>query len=186
MDEARKAYWSVLMLRIRQVLGGRALAVATVTVAAGLATQATPAGAYTGNPLWKCRGSAISASVNGMNHVEPILANGNPNTANGASPDRAQCVDSEAGENNLATPVGIPSNFLAAKTAQAITIIAPELGPAITQTAYAQAGVENLTLQLPAGGTVALGVAAANSAASAVCQGGTPVLTGTSQVTGIT
>lgn len=166
-------------------LGLRTLVVGLATVA-GFALQSAPAGAYTGLPLWQCRGSALSVSVNGGNHVEPVLANGNPNTANGASPDRAQCVNSEAGMNNLPTPLGLPANFVTAATTHAITEISPELGPAIKQTAYAQGGVEGLALRLPAGGTVALGVAFANAAASAVCQNGAPVLNGTSQASGFT
>jgi Ca2+-binding RTX toxin-like protein len=144
------------------------------------------ASAFTSEPLWGCRASALSTSVSGNNRVEPVLANGNPNTANGASPDREQCSNQEAGAGNMATPVGLPQNFIAARTAQAKTIISPALGKAIDQKVTAISGVEDLTLQLPAGGTVALGVAAANSTATASCVNNAPVFNATSQATGIT
>ena len=73
-------------------------------------------------------------SVAGQNRVEPIAANGNINTANGASPDRAQCVDSETGAGNTATQLGIDPAFLGAVTGKASTAIEPDLGRAIDQT----------------------------------------------------
>ena len=161
------------------------LAVAAVT---GLMTLlgVSSADAFTSEPLWGCRASAISTSVAGNNRVEPVLANGNPNTAGGVSPDREQCTNQEAGANNMATPLGLPQNFIAARTATAKTMISPALGKAIDQKVLAVSGVEDLTLQLPAGGTVALGVAVANSTAAASCVNNQPVFAGTSQATGIT
>lgn len=163
----------------------RAGLVAVLAGVAGLFDSGA-AMAFTSEPLWGCRASALSVSVSGNNRAEPVLANGNPNTANGASPDRDQCTNQEAGANNLATPVGIPQDFLAARTATAKTMISPALGKAIDQKVTAQSGVEDLTLQLPAGGTVALGVAVANSTATAQCVDNQPVFNGTSQATGIT
>jgi hypothetical protein len=152
-----------------------------------IATFAPRADAFTSGPLWLCRSSALGVSVMGNNKVEPVLANGNPNTANGANPDRAQCTTQDVGANNLATPLAIPADFLAAQTATAQTSIDPELGKAIDQKATAVAKVENLTLRLPPGAqSVALGVGAAQATATASCVNGAPQLTGTSQATGIT
>ena len=146
-----------------------------------------PATAFTGPPLWGCRSSAVFASVAGNNRVEPIVANGNPNTGGGVSPDRAQCVNQDAGLDNLATPLGIPTNVLGASSATAQTSIMPEIGKAIDQKPTSQARVENLQIPLTTS-TVVLGVAAATSSATGTCKAGslTPTLTGTSQVTGLT
>jgi hypothetical protein len=159
--------------------------VGAATIIGGLVIGAAPAGAFTSSPLWTCRGSALSASVGGQNRVEPVVANGNPNTANGASPNYAQCVNSDVGENNLATPVGLPANFLSAPTAFANTTITPEIAPSIKQTFVVKAGVENLALNL-GGPTTILGVTAANATVTGTCKSGTPTLTGSSNAAGLT
>jgi Ca2+-binding RTX toxin-like protein len=158
-----------------------------LAVGAGVLVAAPAAQALTKVPLWQCRASPTYTSVGGNNRVEPIVANGNFNTANGASPDRAQCVNAEAGAGNLATPLGIPVQFVGAATGSAVTSITPEIGRAIDQTAGGAAKVENLTLNL-GGATVILGVSAATSAATGKCVAGstTPVLTGTSNVATLT
>jgi Ca2+-binding RTX toxin-like protein len=167
-------------------IAGRGAALAAIAVGM-TAFGAASADAFTSEPLWGCRASALSVSVNGNNRVEPVLANGNPNTAGGVSPDREQCSNQEAGANNLATPLGIPANTLGAQTASAVTRIVPAIGKAIDQKVTAFSNVENLTLQLPAGGTVALGVAAANATATASCASpNKPAFAGTSQAAGIT
>jgi Ca2+-binding RTX toxin-like protein len=149
---------------------------------------APAAQALTSPPVWQCRASPTWTSISGNNRLEPIVANGNINTANGVSPDRAQCVKSETGAGNLATQIGIPQDFIGAGTAQALTDISPELGKAIDQTASGSATVENLTLRLPQGGTIQLGVRAATSSAKGTCVKGstTPVLSGTSNVATLT
>ena len=81
----------------------RRLLVVLATAGRDSAWQRRPHQAFTTPPVWQCRASATFASVAGKNRVEPIVANGNINTANGASPDRAQCVDSETGAGNTAT-----------------------------------------------------------------------------------
>ncbi len=172
-----------LHLRLR---GARNGLIAAAAVTGGLLLTSAPAGAFSSAPLWQCRGSALYASVAGNNRVEPEVANGSPNTGNGGNPDRAQCVNSEVGANNLATPLGLPANFLSAPTASATTSITPEIGPSITQKISATGHVENLQLQLPAGATVALGVAVANANVTGSCVNGAPKLVGTSQATGIT
>jgi hypothetical protein len=160
--------------------------VGAVTIVGGLMIGSAPASAFTSSPLWTCRGSALSASVSGMNRVEPVVANGNPDTGNGGNPNYAQCVNSDVGENNLATPVGLPANFLSAPTADASTTITPEIAPSIKQTFVAKGGVENLALNL-GGPTTILGVGAANASVTGTCSAnGTPVLTGTSQAVNLT
>ena len=154
---------------------------------AGMLVVAPAAQAFTTTPVWQCRGSAAFASVAGNNRVEPIVANGNINTANGVSPDRAQCVDSETGAGNTATQLGISPEFLGAVTGKASTAIDPDLGRAIDQTILAEGRVEDLTLLLGAGGPL-LGVGAANSAAAARCVAGNtaPQFVGDSRVADIT
>ena len=144
--------------------------------------------AFTTIPVWQCRASPVYASVNDGNRVEPFAANGNINTARGTSPDHAQCARSETGAGNLATQVGVPQDLLGARTASAITQITPELGRAIDQRVASTARVENLTLQLPQGGSVTIGVNAASSAASGTCVKGskTPRFDASSQVVGLT
>jgi hypothetical protein len=156
--------------------------------AVGTLLLAPSAGAFTTLPVWKCRASPAYATVNAGNRVEPIVANGRINTARGASDENAQCVDAEAGAGNTATQIGIPQDLLGARTAGASTTIAPELGRAIDQRVTANANVENLTLQVPQGGTVTIGVNAASSSVAGTCVPGstTPRLVGTSQVAGLT
>jgi len=162
--------------------------VVVLAVSTGVLVAAPAAQALTATPLWQCRASPVYASVSGGNRVEPIVANGNINTANGVSPDRAQCVKSETGLGNLATQLGIPQDLLGAGTTQALTNINPEIGKAIDQVAGASALVENLRLQIPQGGSIVLGVSAASSSATGRCAKGstTPVLNGTSNVATLT
>lgn len=157
------------------------------TAAAALAVVPS-ADALTKPPVWKCRASPTYASVNGMNRVEPVVANGNINTANAADPDHAQCAPAEAGAGNSATQIGIPQDVIGASTASAVTAITPELGRAIEQKPGAAAKVENLQVQVPAGAPSLLGVKAATSSATGTCNPGslTPVLDGTSQVADLT
>jgi Ca2+-binding RTX toxin-like protein len=153
----------------------------------GILVAAPAAQAFTTPPVWQCRASATFASVAGQNRVEPIVANGNINTANGASPDRAQCVDSETGAGNTPTQLGISPDFLGAVTGKASTEINPDLGRAIDQAILAEGRVEDLTLLVGAGGPT-LGVGAANSTAVAKCVAGStvPQFSGDSRVADLT
>ncbi|MGH2917837.1 MAG: choice-of-anchor P family protein, partial [Solirubrobacteraceae bacterium] len=137
------------------------------------------ADAATGVPVWQCRASATYASVGGNDRVEPIVANGKPNTTNGQNPDNAQCADADVGAGNLLTPIGIPQASLGLQTANARTKIEPELGASDTQKVSTLAKVEGLTLG------AGLSIQAAVSAATGSCSGKTPVLEGSSQVVGI-
>lgn len=162
----------------------RILGLATVMVC-GLLLIPSGASAFTASPVWKCRASAVYASIAGNNRVEPIVANGNPSTANNKSPDRAQCANEEAGADNLATPLGIPNTIIGAQSASAKTTITPELGLAIDQKVEATSRVEKLAL--PLGGTsVVLGVGAANSTVTASCANGKPVFNPTSSMLDLT
>jgi Ca2+-binding RTX toxin-like protein len=164
--------------RVRALFGLMLAAVALAVVPAG-------ASAFTASPVWNCRASALWTSIGGQNRVEPIVANGNPSTANNKSADRAQCASEEAGADNLATPLGIPTSVAQAQSASATTTITPELGSAIDQKVTSTARVEKL--QLPLGGTsVVLGVGAANSTATGSCANGSPVLQGTSSMADLT
>ncbi|MDX6720759.1 MAG: hypothetical protein QOJ63_3013 [Solirubrobacteraceae bacterium] len=153
----------------------------------GALLVAPSAQAFTTPPVWQCRGSAVWASVAGNNRVEPIVANGNINTAKGASPDRAQCVNSETGLGNTPTQLGLSPDFLTAVTGKASTAIVPELGRSIDQKPAAEGRVEDLKLLIGAGGPT-LGVGAANSNAAATCVAGslTPRFAGDSRVADIT
>ena len=154
----------------------------------GVMCIAPSAQALTSAPVWKCRASPLYASVNGQNRVEPIVANGNINTANGGNPDHAQCADAETGAGNTATQLAIPQDTIGASTTQAKTEIVPELGKAITQKVTSTAKVENLQVALPAGSPSLLGVKAITSSATGTCVSGstTPKLDGTSQVADLT
>jgi hypothetical protein len=155
-------------------------------MAAG-APGAPAAGDPTAPQVWQCRGSAVWASVTGFNRVEPMVANGNPNTANGASPDRAQCATAETGLENLGSPLGLPADLLTARTASATATLTPALGASLSQKVATTGKIEDLALQLPPGGSgLVLGVGVARSKASASCQGGKPVLSGTSELTNLT
>ena len=164
----------------------RKLLVVLAAAAGGLAIVPS-AQALTAPPVWQCRGSAAYASVSGQNRVEPLVANGNINTANGVSPDTVQCVDSETGLGNTATQLGIPPSFLAAITGKAATSIDPDLDLAINQRAGAEGRVEDLSLFLAPGGPT-LGIGAANSTATGSCVSGnlTPRFSGDSRVADIT
>ncbi len=160
---------------------GMAIAAAMVMLAA----VPTVASAITANPVWKCRASALHGTVTDNNRIEPIVANGIPNTGGGKSPDNAQCARQESGFGNLATPVAIPTTLLAASTASAITDIAPELGLPKDQKIVSAAEVENLAIPLESGTTI-IGVRAARSRIEASCKDGVPQVTPSSEVVGLT
>ncbi len=165
----------------------RRILVVFVGAAVALVVAPGVASAFTTVPVWQCRGSAAWTSVAGQNRVEPIVANGNINTANGASADRAQCVNSETGLGNTPTQLGISPDFLGAVTGQARTAIAPELGRALDQKPAAEGRVEDLTLLVGPNGPT-LGVGVANSVATATCVADStaPRFTGDSRVADVT
>jgi hypothetical protein len=158
-----------------------------VVLATVVGTLAVVPTAQAATPVWQCRASAVYAAISGQNRVEPIVANGNINTANGVSPDLTQCSDNETGAGNTATQLGIPPNVIGAVTGKAKTSIDPDLVNAIDQKVAAEARVEDLTL-FGQPGFPAIGVGAANSTATASCSPGStvPRFAGDSRVADIT
>jgi hypothetical protein len=159
--------------------------VGLLLLCATLLAVPSSASAFTSNPVWNCRASSLYVSLAGNNRVEPLVANGNPSTANNKSADRAQCASEEAGADNLATPLGIPDTVVAAQSASAKTTITPELGRAIDQTVTSTSRVEKLSLPL-GGSTVVLGVGVANSTATGTCVGNAAKLSGSSSMADLT
>ncbi|MCW3015448.1 MAG: calcium-binding protein [Solirubrobacterales bacterium] len=144
-------------------------ALAIVACAASL-TVVTNAQAATAT--WTCGADAVTASVVGMNTLNPVTAK------------RTPCSDQSVGLPNTTDAIGLAPT-INAKTAYAITSAKPATARPIGQAVGGAAGVENLTLQT-GGGTVVIGVGAAQSAATAACKDGKAVLTGTSQVVDLT
>lgn len=150
---------------------GRRIGVA-LGCAAALALTCGTAAASAATAQWTCGADAAVATVAGQTPVNPITATHTP------------CAAQAVGLPQLTNAVGLAPN-INAKTAYAITDARPPAGRPMDQTVGGNAGVEGLTVQT-ASGTVVIGVGAAQSAASGSCQNGTPVLTGKSQVTGLT
>ena len=148
----------------------------TLVLLAGLLTSIlgpAPSRAATG-PTWQCSGTAVSASLAGNPAVEPVRA----------APDR--CANTSAGLPVLPSSAGIPAEALAAETLAATTTLTPPAAASVAQRAGATGRVERLKAQLPPGGAgLVLGVRAANAEATAVCQGATPALSGTSEAAGL-
>jgi hypothetical protein len=178
----RKSMNAAARLRRRLWLVGPALALSIV----GVAAAASTAGAYTATSLWQCRASAAPIVINGTNRVEVVLANGNPAPAPGKSLDRPQCVNDDAGPEDLAGAIGLPTDLISLKTAVAMTRVDPELGLAIDQKVAATARIENAAIQLPPGSGVTLGVNLIESHAGGSCAKGKPALSGSSQALGLT
>lgn len=159
---------------------------ATAMVGAGFgAAPAAAQSATAPSAFFNCRASAVYASLTGNDRVEPVVANGNPNTGEGRSPDFALCADGNVGAGSVATQLAIPTDVLSARTASAITSVDPDNAYPVDQKVGSSASVEDLRLPLGSG-SVVLGVAAANSAATASCVAGAPDLQGASQLTGLT
>jgi Ca2+-binding RTX toxin-like protein len=121
---------------------------------------------------WTCSADAVTASVVGMDTLNPVTAS------------RTPCADQTVGLPNTTNAIGL-AQTINAKSAYAITSVKPATARPIGQSVGGAAGVENLTLQT-AGGTVVIGVGAAQSAATAACKDGKAVLAGTSQVADLT
>ncbi|MEA2154572.1 MAG: hypothetical protein QOE11_712 [Solirubrobacteraceae bacterium] len=158
----------------------RLLALATLSTFAVLAPTAS---ADTTQPVWTCRASAGYVEVPGLlgtTRVEPVLANGFPDSA---APDSGQCASSDAGVQNVAIPAGPagnPTPLVALNAAFARTTISPEIAAARDQTAAANGGVTDpLHITLGALDIVAQTVSAQ---ATGSCAGTTPTLTGSSTV----
>ena len=158
---------------------------AVSSIAVGALSFAPAAIADRSGPQFNCRASAVFASVSGGNRVEPVVANGNPNTAAGINPDFLFCGNGNAGADNLATPLGVPTDILRAQSLSAITGVDAPSGATIDEKIASWAKVEKLTVPLGTGDTI-LGVTAANAFATASCVGGVPKLEGASTLAGVT
>lgn len=165
--------------------GMRAALTCAVLATTTSASTAAPAAADITGPQWNCRASALYASVAGNNRVEPVVANGNQNTANGVSPDLALCGNGQAGASNLATPLALPVELISADSVSAITAVDPPLGASADQKVGARAKVEDLKVPLTTGTTI-IGARAADSVATASCVANVPKLEGTSTLVGVT
>ncbi|HUR84677.1 MAG TPA: hypothetical protein VMY78_04970 [Solirubrobacteraceae bacterium] len=167
---------------MRDITGTRArwFALATLSTFAVLAPTAS---ADTTLPVWTCRASAGYVEIPGLlgtTRIEPVLANGFPDSA---TPDSGQCASSDAGVQNVAIPAGPagnPTPLVTLNAAFARTTISPEIEAARNQTASANGGVTDpLHITLGALDIVARSVSAQ---ATGSCAGTTPTLTGSSTV----
>lgn len=149
--------------------GLRIAALAAATTGAGLAASAS---AQAATATWTCGADAVVATVAGQSPVNPVTAS------------RTPCSDQSVGLPNTTNAVGLAPS-INAKTAYAITSAKPPAARPIQQTVGGASGIEGLSLQT-AGGTVVIGVGAAQSLATASCADGKAVLKGASQVTGLT
>lgn len=121
---------------------------------------------------WSCGADAVTASVAGQSILDPVNATHSP------------CSDQTVGLPNTTDALGLAPT-INAKSAYAITSAKPPGDRPIVQTVGGASGVEGLSLTTGAG-TVVIGVGAAQSMAVANCVNNQPVLTGNSQVTGLT
>jgi hypothetical protein len=139
---------------------------AAVLAPAGLASaaQATPA--------WRCEATAVSASLAGYPSVNPVTSNERP------------CVSNATGLDNLPAPLGLPQDFLRAQTTSATTLASPAGAIPADQGVGAIGRIENLALGVP-GTSLTLSVRVANAQATGVCIAGQPLLSGTSEVVGL-
>jgi hypothetical protein len=162
---------------LRLVLGLTALAVTL--------GQVSTAGADTAAPVWTCRASLAYLELGGMQRIEPVVANGNPNDI--ANPDRGQCVDADAGFPFIAIPPGAVSDpgQIQLQAPYAKTTIVPELGNARDQKAHAEAGAASLHI-VDGTSAVQIGVDAVQATADGSCVNGKPALKGSSLVAGLT
>ena len=123
---------------------------------------------------WECRGSAGSSATAGNPGFEPVVAN------SAFSP----CVTSTSGPSDAGPPAGQPGT-LRTGTGSASTSITPAGGPPAVQTIAAVGQIENAGIALGPGGAVTLGVRQATARVSGGCAGGTPALTGSGDVAGL-
>ena len=147
------------------------LSLALVVVAA-MALTGGAATASAATAQWTCGADAAVATIAGQTPINPVTAS------------RTPCAAQSVGLPQLTNAIGLAPG-VNAKSAYAITDVKPSGGRPIEQTIGATAGVEGLSLQT-ASGTVVIGVGAAQSVASASCKNGAAVLSGSSQVTGLT
>jgi len=145
---------------------------AAVALAACAASLTVVTSAQAATATWTCGADAVTTSVVGTSTLNPITAR------------RTPCSDQSVGLPNTTSAIGLAPT-INARTAYAITSAKPPTARPIQQSVGGAAGIAGLSLQT-AGGTVVIGVDAAQSAATGTCQNGKALLAGTSQVTGLT
>lgn len=172
---------------MRDITGTKARWLALVTLST-FAVLAPTASADTTQPVWTCRASAgytETPALLGTTRIEPVLANGFPNSAN---PDTSQCASTDAGVQNVNIPAGgtvpNPTPAVTLTAAFARTQISPEIAAARDQTVTAAGGaVQPLTIVV---GTTTITADAVSADAGGSCTGTapnkTPTLTGSSNV----
>jgi hypothetical protein len=143
-----------------------------VVVLAVLAPAALTSAAQAA-PTWRCEATAVSTSLAGFPSVNPVTS------------DERPCVSNATGLDNLPAPLGLPLNFLRAQTTSATTLASPAGAIPADQGVGAIGRIENLALGVP-GTPLTLGVRVANAQATGVCISGQPLLSGTSEVLGLT
>ncbi len=151
---------------------GRRTKIAALAFTACGASFAAASSAQAATATWTCGADAVVATVAGQSPLNPITAS------------RTPCSDQAVGLPNTTNAVGLAPT-INAKSAYALTTVKPAATKPILQTINGASGVEGLSLQT-AGGTVVIGVGAAQSTATASCKDGKATLTGSSQVTGLT
>jgi hypothetical protein len=142
-----------------------------VVLAAVLAPAALASSAQA-TPTWRCEATAVSASLAGYPSVNPVTSNERP------------CVSNATGLDNLPAPLGLPQDFLRAQTTSATTLASPAGAIPADQGVGAIGRIENLALGVP-GTSLTLSVRVANAQATGLCIAGQPLLSGTSEVLGL-
>jgi hypothetical protein len=142
-----------------------------VVLAAVLAPAAL-ASAAQATPTWRCEATAVSASLAGYPPVNPVTS------------DERPCVSNATGLDNLPAPLGLPQDFLRAQTTSATTLASPAGAIPADQGVGAIGRIENLALGVP-GTSLTLSVRVANAQATGLCIAGQPLLSGTSEVLGL-
>ncbi len=130
---------------------------------------ATPSSAATA--VWDCGADAAAVSLAGQTAVNPITTANRP------------CATHTSGLPDLAGSAGL-TPAVSARTAYAVTSAQPAASKPIEQTVGSASGVEGLSLN--AGGTIVIGVDAAQSQAAARCVSSRPQLGGSSTIAGLT
>jgi hypothetical protein len=142
-----------------------------VGMAGALLTLCCATSAHAATASWTCGANAVTATVAGLDPVNPVTAS------------RTPCADQSTGLPNLTDSLGLAPT-INAKSAYAITAARPTPAKPIEQAVGAAAGVEGLSIK--SGDMIVLGVDAAKSEASAVCKNGAPVFTGSTDIVGLT
>ena len=147
----------------------RRLLVVLATAAGMLVVAPSASGVHDARPSGSAARAPLYASVAGSNRVEPIVANGNINTANGASPTARSASTARPAPATRPRSSASRTTSSAPSPARPARRSTPDLGQAIDQTVRAEGRVEDLSAaaRRPAGPT--LGVGAANSTAAGKC-----------------